>query len=270
MKKNILIILAIIITLSLTAFSIKQLNYSEGNELETIENEPVALDELTNNKIKDRIYSDFIYDIGPRFNPIKKSELDKIKSFNDIIDQEHASRIVKYKWVTVVLIIDDEESNIREFGTSDILTEAQLKLLHSFDYSTHLMIAADYQGKNKETGALEDTHWTPYLTIVPETQAEYSKGKAALKEYLKESSKASRDIANVDPEKLQPAKLYFTVTKKGAIENVKLDRTSNYSLVDEAMIELIKNAPGTWKPAENLKGEKVEQELVVSFGLMGC
>jgi hypothetical protein len=108
------------------------------------------------------------------------------------------------------------------------------------------------------------------LTIVPETQAEYSKGKAALKEYLKESSKASRDIANVDPEKLQPAKLYFTVTKKGAIENVKLDRTSNYSLVDEAMIELIKNAPGTWKPAENLKGEKVEQELVVSFGLMGC
>jgi hypothetical protein len=36
------------------------------------------------------------------------------------------------------------------------------------------------------------------------------------------------------------------------------------------MTELITNFPGTWEPAENSKGEKVDQELVVSFGLMGC
>ena len=36
------------------------------------------------------------------------------------------------------------------------------------------------------------------------------------------------------------------------------------------MIQLIKNTPDQWVPAENEKGEKVEQELVVSFGLMGC
>ena len=268
MKKSILIISAVVITLSLIAFGILQPNNSEVNELK--ESNAVVMSTTTKDKITDRIFTDFIYDVGPRFSPIKKSDLDALRSFNDIIGQEHANRIVEYKWVTVVLIIDDKESNVREFGTSDVLTEAQLKLLHSFDYSTNLMIAADYQGKNKETGALEDTHWTPYLTIVPETQAEYSEGKDALKEYLKEHSKASRDIANVDPEKLQPAKLYFTITKKGTIENVKLDRTSNYPLVDEAMIELIKNTPGTWKPAENLKGEKVDQELVVSFGLMGC
>jgi hypothetical protein len=267
MKKSILIIAVVVITLSLTAFGKMQSNNSEVNELEESNTD---LSAAVKNKNTDRIFTDFIYEIGPRFNPIKKSDLDSIRSFNDIIGQEHANRIVEYKWVTVVLIIDDKESNVREFGTSDILTEAQLKLLHSFDYSTNLMIAADYQGKNKETGALEDTHWTPYLTIVPEKQAEYSKGKDALMEYLKESSKASREIANVDPEKLQPAKLYFTVTKKGTIENIKLDRTSNYPLVDEAMIELIKNAPNKWIPAENSEGEKVNQELVVSFGLLGC
>jgi hypothetical protein len=142
--------------------------------------------------------------------------------------------------------------------------------MQSLDYSTNFVIWADYEGKNKETGELEDTHWTPYLTIVPEKQAEYTHGKEALKKFLKENSEATRIKAKVEPEKLQPAKLFFTVTKTGTIENVRLDRTSNYPLVDNKMIELIKNTPGTWIPAENHKGEKVDQELVVSFGLMGC
>ena len=30
------------------------------------------------------------------------------------------------------------------------------------------------------------------------------------------------------------------------------------------------NAPRAWQPAENAKGEKVDQELVISFGAMGC
>ena len=269
MKKSVLIIFTAVIILSLTAFGIMSNSNLESNEA-TLKDNTVVMNTEVTSEIANNIFTDFIYDVGPRFTPIKKTDLDAIRSYNDIIDQEHANRIIEYKWVTVVLIIDDKESSVREFGTSDVLTEAQLKLLHSFDYSTNLMIAADYQGKNKETGALEDTHWTPYLTIVPEKQAEYSDGKDALKKYLKENSKASRDKANVDPEKLQPAKLFFTVTKNGTIENVRLDRTSNYPLVDKTMIELIKNTPGTWKSAENLEGKKVDQELVVSFGLMGC
>jgi len=268
MKKTVLIIFVVVITLSITAFSLVQLSNPDVNDLVTLESESVNMSASVDDKITNRIFTDFIYDIGPRFNPIKKSDLDKIKSFNDIIGQEHANRIVEYKWVTVVLIINDKESNVREFGTSDVLTEAQLKLLHSFDYSTNLMIAADYQGKNKETGALEDTHWTPYLTIVPEKQAEYSEGIDDLKKYLKDNSEATR--THVIAEKLQPAKLFFTVTKKGTIEHVRLDRTSNYPKVDKRMIELITNLQGKWVPAENQKGEKVDQELVVSFGLMGC
>ena len=165
-------------------------------------------------------------------------------------------------------IIDDNESNIREFGTSDVLTEAQLKLLQSFDYSTNLMIAADYQGKNKETGVLEDTHWAPYLTIVPEKQAQFSEGIEALKKYLKDNSEAARTY--VIPEKLQAAKLYFTVAKNGIIKHVRLDRSSNYPKVDKKMIEPISDLSGKWIPAENHEGDKVDQELVVSFGLMGC
>jgi hypothetical protein len=148
------------------------------------------------------------------------------------------------------------------------MNEAQLKMLKSFDYSTNIKIRADFLEKNEISGKLEYSYTTPHLTVVPEKQALYIDGKDALMKFLREESKTSR--ADVVPENLQPANLLFTVTKKGTIENVRLDRTSNYEMVDKKMIELITTAPGKWQAAENAKGEKVDQELVVSFGLMGC
>ncbi|WP_185956540.1 energy transducer TonB [Changchengzhania lutea] len=115
---------------------------------------------------------------------------------------------------------------------------------------------------------MENSYSTPHHTIVPEYQARYKSGKEALATFLKENTK--NVTANLDAKKLQAAKLFFTVTKSGTIENVKLDRPSGYPEVDEAMVDLINKAPGIWIPAINYKGEKVDQELVVSFGLMGC
>lgn len=269
MKKSVLIILVAVIILSLTAFGIMSNSNLESNEA-TLKDNTVAMNTEVTSEIANNIFTDFIYDVGSRFTPIKKTDLDAIRSFNDLIDLEHAQRIVDYKSISVIKIIDDKESNIRETGNSDALTNKQLEFIQASNYSTNLTFSAYLTEKNPETGTIENTHWRPYFTVIPEKQAEYSEGKEALKKYLKENSKASRDKANVDPEKLQAAKLFFTVTKKGTIENVRLDRTSNYPLVDETMIELIKNTPGTWKPAENLEGKKVDQELVVSFGLMGC
>lgn len=116
---------------------------------------------------------------------------------------------------------------------------------------------------------LEDRHWNPpYLTNIPEKQAAYEGGMDALKEYLKENSKKSRAHQKMD--ELQPFRLLFTVTKKGTIENVRLEGTSGYIAIDNTMMFLITNAPGKWEAAENSKGEKMDQEMVVSFGLTGC
>jgi hypothetical protein len=178
---------------------------------------------------------------------------------------------VLYKKLGVILLDGDEKTNIRETdntGNSGILTPAQLKLLQSVDYSTNLLIWADYREKNFDTGNLENSTWTPYLTVVPEKQAIYLDGKDALKKFLKQETEAVR--VNVQVDLLKPAKLFFTVTKNGNIENVYLDRTSGYPDVDKTMIELISKVPGVWESAQNTKGEKVDQELVVSFGLMGC
>jgi len=268
MKKSIIIICAVITILSLTAFGV--LNWKESatvppaiSEIEVVANVYPAVEKMTK-----RIFSDFIYDVGPRFGPIKKGDLAKTRTFEDFISEEHAKRIVTYKSLSVIYIINDTQSELMATGYGKTLTDAQLKLLESAEYSTNFIIRADYREKNKDTGAVEDGYSTPHRTIVPEKQAEYASGKDVLIEYLKENSKESR--ADVLVDELQPAKLFFTVTKNGTIEKVKLDRTSNYPEVDKKIIELIKNTSGAWEAAENTHGEKVDQELVISFGLMGC
>ncbi|WP_400077834.1 hypothetical protein [Winogradskyella sp. R77965] len=42
--------------------------------------------------------------------------------------------------------------------------------------------------------------------------------------------------------------------------------TTNYVSIDENLMETIKNIPRKWVPAENADGEKMEQELVFTFG----
>jgi hypothetical protein len=268
MKKNIIFICITLITLSLAAYG-----FSNSKDLKT-ERLGLSVDEnITNknqasNKAENKIFTNFIYDVGPRFGAIKKTKINKIKSFNDFISKEHSERIVSYKSVSIILIKDDKRTDTKITGYSNKLTTAQLKLIQSLDYSTNFLIRAEYLQLNKETGELEDSYSTPHLTIVPKKEASYSGGKSALKKFLKENSEKAR--RNVEAGKLKPAKLYFTVTKKGNIENVNLDRSSNYPLIDEKMIELINNTSEKWNPAENSKGEKVDQELVVSFGLIGC
>lgn len=256
--------------LSLTVYGITYWNDLKITPSENSESKDIATLTPMNQNMELRIFEDFIYEIGTRFGPIKKSDIDKATSFSDFLETEEIASIVAFKSVDIVIIKDDKETDIREIGYSNTLTASQLTLLQSFKHSTNFMIRADFQQKNKETGRLENNYTSPYLTIVPEKQAEYANGIDSLKEFLKENSITARVQANVDPEKLKPAKLYFTVTKSGTIENVKLDRSSNYPLVDKKMIELIQDTPGKWLPAENIKGEKVDQELVVSFGLMGC
>jgi len=268
MGKSILIFCTVLTILSLTACDFIKKGNLETDRPKSLVNEEIASNIHVPEKAKKRIFSDFIYDVGPRFNFIKKRDLDNVRSFSDFIGEDHAQRIVSYKSLSVIILNGDKKTDIKETGYDGVLTAAQIKLLQSIDYSSNILIWADYQEKNIETGQLEDSHWTPYLTIVPEIQATYAGGKDALKKYLKTNSEDARK--NVQAEKLKPAKLYFTVTRNGTIENIKLDRSSGYPMVDKTMIELIAKTQKDWKPAENTKGENVDQELVVSFGLMGC
>lgn len=262
MKKYIIIFSALIVTLSLAASSI--INWNDSNT--TSKDKEVVFNNSEDKS--DDIFSDFVYGIGPRFDGIKKSDFDKATSIDAFLENDQLSAINKLHSVNIVVIENDRPTNISAYGDSKVFNKQQLDLLDTFDYSTNFMVKTEYEKVNGESGQTEFTHSTPHLTIVPEKQAVYDQGYKALKLFLKENSKDTWNT--IDPNKLQPAKLYFTVTKSGTIENIRLDRSSNFEMVDKRMIEILDKAPGNWSPAENSKGEKVDQELVVSFGLMGC
>lgn len=268
MKRRILIFCTVLTALGLTAFSAVNWNDYETNQPKTNTNEAVAMNMSVMGPKEKEIFTDFIYDVGPRFGPIKKTKLDEARTIADFLDAEVVASIVSLHSVNIALVENEKQTDVLENGTTATLTDGQLQLLQSFDYSTNFVIRANYRKKNGNTGMLVSDYRSPYLTIVPEKQAVYSYGKEALMNYLSENSKESR--VHVNPSTYQPAKLYFTVTKNGAVENVRIDNHSGYPEVDKKMIELISNVPGVWQPAENAEGKKVNQELVVSFGLMGC
>lgn len=268
MTKRFIIFSSALISLCLTTYGCKNNTNNEIAQLDTSVKQEIAIDTPIKKEKKKDLFPDFIYDVGPRFGPIKKSDLEKVTSISDFIPEDELQQIEVLKSVSIMVYEENIKFNLRENVISEEFNDAQLELLKSFDYSTNFLIKAEYLQKSDNAGSMENSYSSPHHTIVPEKQAKFIDGKDALKSFLKLYSEDARK--NVDPEKLKPAKLFFTVTKNGTIDNIHLDRSSNYPEVDEVMIKLISEVPGTWIPAENSKGERVDQELVVSFGLIGC
>lgn len=268
MKKSILFYGLAVTSMGLMAFNVSDSYNTVHDSNETPVCDIISHDDQIINEIMDKVYSDFFYDIGSRFSPIKKSELDETRSMVDFIAKDYEGNIVEYRSVSVIVVIDDLQTDIRASGDNEVLTNAQLKLLQSMDYSTNFVVKADFVEKDKTTGELQNYLATPYHTVVPEKQAVYEPGTDVLLEYLRINNK--ENTANLDESKLQPAKLYFTVTKEGEISNIRLDRTSGFSEIDQTMIKLLTEAPGNWTPAQSSTGKNVDQELVVSFGMVGC
>ena len=269
MKKYLLIFCIIAGVLSFTYCKNSNQEDLSVNTFEPTVSEEIAM----NTQAKDptpnkKVFESFIYDIGPRFGPIKRETVQNARSIDDFLNEEQLSKIEQINSVTIQVMEGIFASYFIEKGTSATFTEAQLKLLQSLKYSTSLMLLVEFQEMNNHENRLVNNYVSPYVTIVPEKQATYLFSEDTLKDYLRVNTEEAR--ADVDPEKLQAAKLYFTVTKEGAVENVRLDRSSFYPKVDETMINLMQNLPGSWTPAKNANGEFVDQELVVSFGLIGC
>jgi len=270
MKKTILFFGAALSFLGLTAFGLMNWKGSETTHLDASIDEGVVLYSQNVQKIDNSIFKDILFDLSPRFAPMKKVTLRKARAITDFFDANEIKEMTTLKSVDIVVIKNERQTNIREIGYSEQLNEAQLELLRGFDYSSNFSIKASFKKINTETGKLEDASLNPHLTVVPEKQAVYINGTGALMTYLKENSKEA--LLNVEADKLRPAKLYFTVTIEGTIANIRLDNHSGYKILDETLVSLISKAPGIWLPAENAEGKKVIQELVISIVIkgMGC
>ncbi|PHS09412.1 MAG: hypothetical protein COA88_04300 [Kordia sp.] len=201
MKNKILFFCISLTILSLTAFSFMKQKNQETDQLKIVANENSAIKTQAPEKVEKSTFTDFIYDVGPRFRAIKKRDVDNAISIATFFDEKQLQSIVSLKSVNIIIIKGEKRIDTRTTGHSNKLTAAQLKLIQSFDYSTNFLIRVEYQQINKETGELEDSYSTPHLTIIPEKQAVHIDGKNELKKFLKENSKKSRTTPATRPRK---------------------------------------------------------------------
>lgn len=265
MKKNIIIFGTTLAILSVLIIGFTSFNNSEIDEINSSNNKDLAFENQNNEYPKEKAIPDLYYGVDARFAPVTKTDIHNATTIYDFLNEGEKEQIAHINSVDVIIIKDNQQSEIRAYGTTDQLTDEQKKILRSTDYFSHFKIRTEFKAKNKETGKLEERFFGPHVTVVPEKQATYADGKEALIQYLKYNSKENMNI--IKDEKLGAIKLSFIITKNGIVTDVKHDAmTTGYPSIDEKFMNLIKNIPGKWKPAENAKGEKIDQELVFTFG----
>ena len=270
MKKTLLALGTLISGLSILLLGFTGKTKNESNTQITGLNQNLFLENQTIYGPQVKVVPDLNYDIDTRFTGIKKIEIDKASTLYDFLDDEEEQQIAELNSVNIIIIKDNRQSEIYEYGTTDELTEAQLQLLKATDYFSHFTVRAEFKEKNTDTGKLEARFFGPHITVVPNNEAFYVPGKEALIRYLKNNS--MNDMYAIDFNNLGAIKISFIITKEGAVSDVKHDAMStNHKFLDEKFMTLIKNIPGRWTPAENTKGEKIDQELVFTFGpANGC
>nr|WP_321244304.1 hypothetical protein [uncultured Psychroserpens sp.] len=262
MKNNIIIFGTALIIVSLLLFGFT--NRNSSNESTSSKSNDLAFVNSNLEPINNKT-PDLYFGIDTQGAAINKTDIDKATTIYDFLNEGEKEQIAYLNSVEIIIIKDGRRTDIREFGESDQLTDAQIKLIRSAELFSQFSIRTDFKAKNSKTGRLEERFFNPHLTIVPEKQVTYTNGKEALINYFKDNSKDNMNAIKTNS--FNAVMLYFTVTKQGDISNVyQRQMSTGYPSIDEKFIDLIKNIPGKWIPAENAKGEKIDQELVFTFG----
>lgn len=259
MNKNVLTIAGVLSVFALMAFSVFQLKSTPL--CSSVSTKPYGVDFTLEKK------PDFIYNVESRFmTRITKQNLLTAETILDIVPPEATERLSHYSVSTVGLLKEDGEEVI--MGKNEVLTEEQKELIRRFDYSDNFFVKSYCKHTDEVWGNIQNYDLVYYMTVVPEKEATYEDGNKAFTNYLKENSKEV--IKEVGNSRVQPGRVFFTVTKEGTIANAYLDSSSGYDAIDTYLLKLLKKAPGKWNPATDENGQAVDQELVFFFGNQGC
>lgn len=240
----------------------------EGKTTECNGTESISTDDdLTENPAQE--IPDFFLDLGPRFNPMTREELMALQSIEELLPEEKLPHILSYQEVGVHIL--NKEGRLTEnsqSSISELFSHGQLIQLQSLDLSADIMFEAICQERIPHSGQMKRGHYTPHYTLVPERQAEYQEDKGKLIEFLREGS--IKEAEEVDPVKLRPGQIRFTVGTDGRLKDARVIASTTYPHLDARMVELISSAPGVWSAAQDALGQAVEQELILYYGAIGC
>lgn len=210
----------------------------------------------------------FGYGLRPTYKrPIQKEVLEKARSLMDIIPDYPIHWIADY--VSVEVLATGHGKNRKALGTNVVLNAEQKNILSTANLDDDVEINVNYRTHNVVTGAPTNSGMHVVFRIVPETEAEFVGGDAALKEYMRE--KGIDKISEKIPAGFKQVLVRFTVNEQGKTADAYISVSSGSDKIDQLILDSIKNMP-KWKPAENAKGEKVKQEFEFIAGqtMDGC
>lgn len=197
---------------------------------------------------------------------ILKEKISSAKTMSDLNPGYPSSWINRH--LSADLEVTCNGKTLKASSPNDTLTTEQKSLLARADLGTDILINVKYNPRNSlyDEKVVREIEFA--YTVTPPIEAKYPKGEEELKQYLKERSvdKIPKDVYD----QLENATVTFTINKYGQVTNAHVTEPSNVENIDELMLKVICNMPD-WIPAENSKGEKVEQEFRFSLGYMiGC
>ena len=140
--------------------------------------------------------------------------------------------------------------------------------LKTTDYKNDIRVFVNCKERNAYNEKLANYELVYFLSITPESEAEYVYWLSSLEDYI--ADKNYEITAGIKREDLKAGRIRFTVSPNGNLGNVYLESSSGFKSVDDSTIKLMHELPGKWNPAMNAQGEKVSQDLVLFFGTMGC
>ena len=277
MKKSVIILSSVLLAFSSVAIvylnqgnSTFQNQQERNTERKELPEMPANFKVINPDYLKRRLnvdHQEFHLAIESRFNAtISKEKLETALSIHNLVPKGSTDGIRSFQNVKISKLVK-EDMRI-ELGNNGKLNPNQMDLLRSLAYSDNFCVEATIQRENELTGEIKQDFFVYYITVVPETESSYEEGHDALLNHFR--TKSEPLTAGIKVDELQAGKVRFTITKEGKIDAVEWESTSGNTEIDLRMLELLNELPGKWIPATNAKGEKVDQELILSFGSMGC
>lgn len=211
---------------------------------------------------------DFHIVMGSRFWPISKSDLAKFTEVKDFIGEEEMERQTTVQATSLIVIENEKQTDTRYSGESEMLTDEQIEVLRNAEYGDHFCLKTFFEPRSDKEEAEGYNIYNPHFTIAPETSASYALGEEMIYDYLKAIIKDELD--GVSEKDLSPGKFNFIINADGYLQSIEQNGSCGIKTLDEKLKEALNKLPGKWIPAKNAEGENVSQQLVLSYGLIGC
>ena len=186
---------------------------------------------------------------------VLQSELASAEVLDDIHPDYKGEWVEKYISTEIKVINNGTIKSVK--GENTILSQAQKKLISNAEVGSELMIVVHYIPKNSlKNNTPKEMHYS--YQILPATLAEFPGGYEGFDLFVNQNitTKLSPDLR----EKLKIAKIQFTISEDGSIDNVHFLEGTNDLELNSFLIDTICKMP-FWAPAQDLYGNSTKQTL---------